>query len=363
MLKNTHKTSWLHFFVLFLTSCNPGNINNKAVEELAPHDESKAPTEVEVVVLEVSEFRQELLANGKISAIQQANLKFRTDGIINNITVGEGDRVKKGQLIATLSNDEQSQELKRAELQHTKAILDYQDQLLRLGYRISDTAGIDSEVLRIAQIRSGLSSSELELEVAQSRFKDTRLIAPFDGKVANMKAKTHNGSAGFDYICTLVNDHGFYIEFNVLEQELGFIRESDWMYIYPFSNTEARYSGKISNINPQVDESGMVAVKGLISSNGDSKLIDGMGVRISIGRNIPDQLVIPKEAVLDRQGRKVVFTATENGRANWNYVEIGLENSNEYTVIKGLKPGDRVIRAGNFNLAHDKPITVINHAQ
>jgi len=60
--------------------------------------------------------------------------------------------------------------------------------------------------------------------------------------------------------------------------------------------------------------------------------------------------------VVLRQGKEVVFTY-EDGKALWNYVKTGLENSSRYTIESGLEPGMEVIVSGNLNLAHETPVT------
>lgn len=80
-----------------------------------------------------------------------------------------------------------------------------------------------------------------------------------------------------------------------------------------------------------------------------------MNVRVSIQRSLGKQLVIPKEALVLRSGKQVVFTLVD-GKAHWNYVATGLENTGFYTIVEGLKEGDVVITGGNINLAHESPV-------
>lgn len=69
--------------------------------------------------------------------------------------------------------------------------------------------------------------------------------------------------------------------------------------------------------------------------------------------------MVPKTAVVLRSGRQVVFTLRE-GKAQWNYVQTGLENMTEYTVTgDGLEEGAQVIVTGNVNLAHETPVRVV----
>ncbi|WP_374744748.1 efflux RND transporter periplasmic adaptor subunit [Parapedobacter sp. 2B3] len=330
---------------------------NQPIAETSLLQATEQPTEVETVTLEKTSFHQELIANGRLSAIRKADLRFRADGTVEQLHMTEGNRVQAGQLLANLNDETQQQALQHAALRRQKAVMDYEDQLLRLGYRAADTAALDEEVKQIARLRSGLSDALLEWRKAEKDVHHTKLYAPFAGKIANLKAKEYNNTAGLDYVCSLIDDRELQVEFAVLEQELDFVKHAKSVRVTAFSEKDRAYEGKVTSINPQVDRSGMVMVKAVIK-NPDGGLIDGMGVSVVVSRDFGDQLSVPKEAVLDRQGRKVVFTATDGGTAYWNYVEISHENSTHYAIKDGLKPGDRVIYSGNFNLAHDKPITV-----
>ena len=106
-----------------------------------------------------------------------------------------------------------------------------------------------------------------------------------------------------------------------------------------------------------MDENGLVSVRAKL--NGEVKLFDGMNVRVSVKRKVPDQFVVPKTAVVLRTGKQVIFTL-KDGKAMWNYVTTGLENMTEYTVTgDGMEEGIQVIVTGNVNLAHETPVKVM----
>lgn len=333
-------------------------VNKNANSYVQKKVESKIETPASVRIIEISEsqFNRELLANGKLEAVKRANLKFFTEGVIKRIFIKESDRVTAGQRLATIDNTRQNQFYSQTKLKYKQALLDYEDQLLRLGYRMTDTAKLGKEIKNVARLRSGLSSAEIELQRAGTDLNYTTLIAPFSGKIANLKAKEFNNSAASEYFCTVINDTELLVDFLVLEQELSFVRSSKYVKVIPFNDGNLSYTGVLVSINPLVDKSGMVSVKALVQ-NADRRLLDGMSVKVEVQKSVAKQLSIPKTALLERQGRKVVFTA-KGSMAYWNYVEIAYENSNSYAIKSGLKSGDLVIYDGNFNLAHDKPINI-----
>lgn len=305
-----------------------------------------------------TDFQRELLVNGKLGAKQKATLRFPIEGVIAKVAVREGEHVNAGQLIASLNDHGALQLWSNTLLTFKEAQLNYEDYLLRAGYRLADTTDLDMETKAVAKLRSGLSRASLEKNQALRTLADTRLIAPFAGKVANLKAKEYNASGNYEEICTLVDDGQLEVTFRVLEQELPFIREATDVEVIPHSNVGTAATGRICSVNPLIDDAGMVEVKAQIANTG-GRFLDGMGVRVKIRQRLDGQLVVPKEAVLDRQGRKVVFTLENDSVAKWNYVELAGENSSQFAIASGLKPGDSVIHKGNFNLAHDKVVLVI----
>ncbi|PSL24443.1 efflux RND transporter periplasmic adaptor subunit [Chitinophaga ginsengisoli] len=343
---------------LLSASCNQTSGNNTGEAGLDSILMTTSPTgeNIRYMVLQETKFSKELLANGKLSSTRKADLKFKTSGIIKEVLVHEGEHVQTGQLIARLDEETAMASFNAARLSYEQAVLDYEDQLLRSGFKINDTARLPADIKAVARLRSGLGRAVLSLRQMENELKETRLLAPFPGIIANLKAMPFNNSNSYEYICSLIDDSHMEVSFKVLEQELSFIRRSGLVTIRPFSQRgESGVMARVQSINPLVDGAGMIEVKALLSDGGHRELLDGMNVRVHVQQQLVGQLVVPKEAVLDRQNRKVVFTLVDT-LAQWNYVEISGENSSQYAISKGLKSGDKVIYEGNFNLAHEKII-------
>ena len=125
----------------------------------------------------------------------------------------------------------------------------------------------------------------------------------------------------------------------------------------PYANNKITLHGKVAEVNPRIDENGMVRVKA-ITNNQQHVLVDGMNVNIILKRRIDNKLIVPKTAVLPRQGKKVVFVH-ENGKAIWKYVTTGVENSREISIESGLKENEEVIYENNLGLSHESEVTVL----
>jgi len=232
-----------------------------------------------------------------------------------------------------------------------------QDLLIGQGYALDDSAKVPPALMELVNTKSGYNQALTQYKLDVYEEERATLHAPFDGIVANLFAKQYQTASMSDIFCTIIDPRSLEATFTVLENELPLIHTGDRVIVEPFALPEAKTEGRISEINPFVDKDGMIKIKATVIYN--TRLYEGMKVRVSILRDLPDQLVVPKSAVVIRSGKQVVFTYAD-GKALWVYVHTGLENSDSYTIAdESLKDGDVVITSGNVNLAHESPVKVI----
>lgn len=330
-----------------LFSCKPKKTEN--LEEMARRSSHPEAVLVKTVKLEPSTFYHELISNGKAWSSKKAVVPFKVNGIIKEIHIQNGQKVKAGDLLAVIEDFEYKTQLTLARQGLEKAEINFKDDLLS-NFTTSDTTGLSPAKIKISRIRSGLNDAITSLSVAEYNFNNTRIIAPLSGVVANLDAMQWNPSQNYKSLCIIIFDEVMEVEFPVIESEYGFINKGMPVGIIPFINDSTLISGKITQINPLVDESGMVKVKAEFQNNG--RLIDGMNVKIVIKKPVPNRLVVPKEALVIRQGKDVIFVR-QDSLAIWKYVTVEFENSTSLSVKEGLEAGDMVIISGNINLAHE----------
>ena len=345
--------------MLVMAACSDGkkeDVPEKGVATVLPNEKN----EVTVQALKRQTFEHELVSNGKVVAGGLADLRFETSGIVAHIYVKNGERVHQGQKLAELDKFRLVNRTAQAKNALDKAKLELQDVLIGQGYPVDDMEKVPAEMMQLARVKSGYDQSISQYELAKYEEEHATLTAPFDGVVANLFSKPYNAANTSEAFCTIVGTQGMEADFTVLESELPLIKNGDKVIITPYSDASAKYEGRIVQINPLVDDKGMVKVKAI--ADGKGKLFSGMNIRVNVYRSLGEQLVIPKSSVVLRSGKQVVFTL-KKGKAKWNYVTTGLENAENYALIEGvgdkLEEGDDIIVTGNVNLAHEAPVTVI----
>jgi membrane fusion protein (multidrug efflux system) len=310
---------------------------------------------VETVVLEKQDFTREIISNGKLAAILKAELYFKNPGIIETVKVHNGESVSVNVELARLQNDEYRFNVEKAQVTMEKAEIDRLDALLSMGYK-TGSENISKEHLKIADIRSGYNQAKIQLAESTQQLDNISLKAPFSGKVEGLKQKSFEKADLSKPFCTLINDNRFTIEFPLLETEFNEINTGQKVTISPIAGAK-QTEGNITEINPRIDENGLVWVKAEVTNPGG--YLEGMNVKVSIKRAISGQLVVPKQAVVLRQNREVLFRFTK-GTAYWTYINVLDENEHQYSVVAAegatLELGDTVIISNNLNLAHESEV-------
>ncbi|WP_319229253.1 efflux RND transporter periplasmic adaptor subunit [Draconibacterium orientale] len=346
----------LIFLLLYFNSCtNKPNASAEVNKEALPEEKNT----VEVITLEKKDFLKEIVSNGKLSASQQAELYFEISGSIASINVQNGNTIGKNQVIAGLNNETYRLNIRKADITMEQARIDKLDALIGMGYSTTDTV-YSAEHEAIADIRSGYNQAQVTIEEARLQLEKTELKAPFTGKVSGIKQKPFEQANLSEPFCTLINDRRFYIDFPLLETEISKVKLGQDVTISPISGAN-NTTGKICEIDPKIDENGLIWLKAEVENPG--QYMQGMNVKVSIKQAISDQLVVPKDAVVLRQNREVLFRYT-NGIAYWTYIKVLNENENEYAVVAAegatLSAGDTVIVSNNLNLAHESEVEITN---
>ncbi|MDD4640864.1 MAG: efflux RND transporter periplasmic adaptor subunit [Bacteroidales bacterium] len=311
---------------------------------------------VDTLILNKSTFSKQVNCNGKLRAVAKSELTMPGSGVLHTISVHNGSVVNKGDLLAVTDKEEAELELRKARQDLELAEIELLDNLIGQGYN-QDMSDVPEVVLERAKIKSGYLSAQERLETAQRKLDKCYLYAPFAGRVANMNAKLYQRP---DVFCSLIDDSYFDVEFTILEAEMTVGTPGQRVVVSPFIDEQKRYTGKITEVNPFIDEHGQITIRARIK-NHDAWLVEGMNVRVVVESDMKDMFVVPKDAVVSRDGFYVVFRY-QDSTAIWTYVDVLYANIDSY-AISGCKvkqtrinEGDVIITSGNLNLADGTPV-------
>ncbi|BBH52191.1 efflux RND transporter periplasmic adaptor subunit [Fluviispira sanaruensis] len=129
--------------------------------------------------------------NGNVLSLKQGNLSFQTRGFISQQFVNVGDKVKKGQIIAILDDrnpvlqkklQQQNLQLAKVKFEQAKRDLDRTTELIKKNATTPYALEQAQDIYSSSQIQ--LAQAETNLTIAEKAYNDTRLVAPYDGKIS-----------------------------------------------------------------------------------------------------------------------------------------------------------------------------------
>ncbi len=323
------------------------------------HSSDGIVAKISYLPIQQKSFKIQSTTTGKLKAQQHTTLHFKAAGTIEQLPIEEGQYIQKGTLVATV--EQQALQLQLTQQQITLAEKEFEKKNLLIGS--GGEAEVDTSVspklLESILLRSGVRSAQQQIKQTQFQIEQTKLYAPFGGVIADLEVEAYQQATMGQKICRLINPYTFEAVFQLTEAEALAVKIGQAVKVIPLANTNTSYPATIHIINPVVNEQGLVEVRAKLQKKGRKKLLDGMSVKVQIERQIPNQLVVPKEALVLRSGKSVIFTYDEKeGLAKWKYVTVAHENESELAISEGLTKDDLVIVKGNLNLSHDAQVEV-----
>jgi HlyD family secretion protein len=325
------------------------------------------PVQVDTVRLGTLELR--VSATGQTEASHRATVAAPSGGRISELLAEESDRVGGGQVVVRLDAREALLAVRQAEAGLAEAEARYREMTL-FDDRIDDPV-VRRERANAARARSGLDRAETAVGRARLDLDNTGLNAPFPGRIANVLVDRGEVVGPGEDLLTVVGLAPILVEVRVVEGELRWIREGGGAEVRLPALPDTLFRGRIRSINPDVDPETRTARVTVVLANPDGRILPGMFARVSLeGRSFEDRVVVPEEAIVERDDRTLVFVFEPiadgppgDGVARWAYVTTGLSNDRYVELVEGEgmdppRPGTLVITGGNYTLLHDARVRI-----
>ncbi|MGD8361383.1 MAG: efflux RND transporter periplasmic adaptor subunit [Gemmatimonadota bacterium] len=301
-------------------------------------------------------------AAGQAEAIRRAAVLSRVDGVLEEILVGENALVEEGGLLIRFDTTEYSLAADRARA----SLVDAEARYLEMTFgdeEITDPVARE-ERDHLARARSGLAQAEVALREAEINLERTSVRAPFPGRIANLRVVEGQFASPGTELLTVVDLDPIKVEVQVLEAEIGYLREGRRATVTFAAFPGESFSGRISTINPVVDPDTRTARVTVLLSNPQGRIKPGMYARVSLEANyFPDRILVPRSAILEKDRRTMLFVY-EDGRAKWRYVTTGMENDTQVEIVPNeetsmVEPGEIVLVDNHYYIIHDAPVTLV----
>ena len=334
------------------------------------------PKPVPVITAEVGRGTVEsTVANtraGTVEACQRTKLSTIAGGRIEVLAVKEGDKVKKGQLLMRLWNDDQQaeQSLAQAQLETARRRVTEactlaelaqrefkrQEQLFQQGF-ISDGAldnlrsQADARVASCATARSDVAQAQARLKLVGTAQQRTVLVAPFDGTVAKIVGEVGEYSTpsppgvAMPPAIDLIDETCLYVVAPMDEVDAPKIAIGQPVRITLDALPGKAFAGKVRRIAPYVTAVEKQARTVEVEVNFDDpqsagRLLVGYSADVEVILDVrKDALRVPSSALL--QGGRVLLL--QDGQLLERPVKAGLANWEHTEIVEGLQGGERIV--------------------
>jgi membrane fusion protein (multidrug efflux system) len=321
------------------------------------------PTTVTSAQVQDENWAPELSAVGSAMAVQGAMLSMELPGTVQEVKFQNGSWVEKGEVLVQLDVSSEEAQLRSAEADA---------ELARLAFE------------RAQNLRKSNVISQSELDAANATYKQK--VATVDNMRAQIAKKTirapFSGEAGIrqvnpgqmvpagQQIVALQSLDPIFVNFALPQQYLPQLKDGLSVRVTTDALTNHRFTGKLTAINPQVDEVTRNVELQATLENKEHLLRPGMFVKVTVVLPQTEKtLVIPSTAVSYAPFGDSVFVIEKkhdekSGKdglvLRQQFIRTGETRGDFVAVTQGLKAGEKVVSTGVFKLRNGAPVVIDN---
>lgn len=331
----------------------------KLDSKIATLDITKKLSLITAVKIEESEFKHYLELQGNVSTKNLLVLYPEYSGVLSKVYVKEGQKVKKGQILAKIDDAGMSQQVAQLQIQSDLAKTTFERQMRLWEQKIG------SEI-QYLQAKSSYESQQKAVKQAQSQLAKTIVRAPFSGTIDDVI--TEQGSVvapGQSQLMRIINLDNMYIETDVPEKYITNVTkdknvEVEFPVLGKTINTKVRQAGDF--INP-ANRTFKVEIA---IPNKDKSIKPNLTAKLKINDYTNKKaLLLPQSIISENaEGQQYVYVITEKNSnqeaiAKKVIIETGRTQGDVIEVLKGISNGDEIISEGARNVKHGQTVKII----
>lgn len=325
------------------------------------------------VRVEATEMQPDLMrasGTGEIKARVESDLSFKVSGRVISRTVGVGDHVTAGQVLATLDPVEQ-----KADLESAKAAVASQEATLRMTSSVlarrkaltqtgaMSQQDLDSALQQFQSAEKDLDAARAKLDTAVEALQQTELRADADGTITARSVEVGQVVQASTTVFTLAHDGERDAVFNVQESALSGKTAPLSLEVALVSNPKVRAAATLREVSPALDTSlGTVRVK-LSITNPPPEMTLGSAITANVVLDRQERISIPWQSMFSKAGRPAVWVVDPNKKiTQMKPVTIERYDASKVVLADGLKPGELVVVDGGQFLRENQPVSYSQEA-
>src|SRR5215468_1149454 len=310
---------------------------------------------------------------GTVQASFTVRITAQVDGKLQEVLFTEGQRVKKGDVLAKLDPrlfQAALDQAKAKKAQNAALLVAAEKDLARsrtLALRdYTSQQNVDLQQAKVDQLKAAIAADEAAIETAQTQLDYTTVTAPSDGRIGIRLVDPGNLVRANDTnaIATLMLTQPAAVLFTLPSRALGELRDAMArgpveVLAYDQNNRRQLATGKLLLIDNAIDQATSTVRLKAMFANEDERLWPGdfVNARLLLETQ-PNVLVVPSSAVQRGPRGLFAWTVTASNTAEPRDITTGASTGDLTVITTGLREGDRVVTEGQYKLARNTPVSI-----
>ena len=336
---------------VYISGCGDANAS---LEQQQQQEKPIIAVPVEVATTSQGDISSIYATTAVLEAKQEAQTVSKVAGIIESIYVEEGDYVEQGQILARI-------EPQRFILNVNKA----KAELAQIKGELSRIEKVHGKNLVSAETYEKLKwqyeSTKAALDIAKLNLKETEIVAPIAGYIAQRYVKVGNVVAQHqgESLFHIVEQKQLQGMVHLPEQQLRHVKVGQKTELILAALGDDPVPAVVERISPVVDSKTGTFRVTLNVDNPEGLLKAGMFAEVNINYNTHfDAMLIPRRAVISMDNKHTVY-AINGTKVNKQEVTLGYAQGQYVEVLAGLEPLAQVVTAGHNNLKDNADVLVV----
>jgi multidrug efflux system membrane fusion protein len=327
----------------------------------------KGPPPIPVTVQSVqsADFPVYLNGLGTVQPYDTVTVRSRVDGQVTKVNFRQGDIVKEGDLLVQIDPRPYQAALEQAQAKKAQdeanlhnAELDLARYSTLAQQSFASRQQLDTQQANVNQLTAQIKGDQATIDNAATQLSYTTIKSPLTGKTGFRLVDPGNIVHASDTtgIVSIVKLQPISVVFTAPEENIGTINNALATGTVPVTalssdGTRTIAEGHLALVDNQVDQaSGTIRMKATFQ-NKDNALWPGLSVStkllVETKKNV---VVIPNDAIQHGPNGLYIYVVGDGNKVEPRSLKVGEEGTTQTVALEGLKPGERVVVAGQYRL-------------
>ncbi len=352
------RTTWLGLAAALVLAVTGTACKKATGSEASKGNAAAAPAPVAVAKVTRADIAREVVFDAEFRPFQDIDLHAKVAGFVQTMNVDVGDRVKAGQLLASIEVPELKEDIERA----TAAVKSSQAAHAEVKQTLGRIAGVAKEQpglvaqqdIDIAQAKERTADAqvhvaEADLHKLESRAAFTKIVAPFDGIISKRYADVGDmvrgglsPSAPAVPLVRLVHMNKLRLVSPVSSSFVAKVKAGDEVEVRVASLSKT-FPAKVARITREVEANTRTMETQVDVVNADGSIYPGMYAAVAMKLDRKTAVLAVPLTALARGKKVTVFLIKPDNTIEEREVKLGLEAPDKAEVLAGLAEGDSVL--------------------